>query len=520
MSDIITKVLESNAWPFKEAEAILKRLNNQLPSKGYVLFETGYGPSGLPHIGTFGEVVRTTMVRKAFELISSMPTRLFCISDDMDGMRKIPDTIPNKEEYKQYLDLPLTLIPDPFKTHESFGHHMNARLRAFLDAFNFEYEFFSSTECYKSGVFNESLLKVLKHYDEIMDIMLPTLGEERQATYSPFLPICPKTGKVLQVNIINRDPEKGLIQYKDESGEVITSKVTDGHCKLQWKPDFGMRWAAFDVDFEMYGKDHLVNGPIYTKICKTIGGKAPHQMFYELFLDEKGQKISKSKGNGITIDEWLRYAPQESLSLFMYQSPQKAKKLYFDVIPKNVDDYLNYLNSYYKEQDEKKKLSNPVYHIHNGAPPHLETSISYSLILNLVSASHLEDSKLIWKFVKRYDQNLEEKENSFVDKMIRCAINYYNDFIKPNKKFRAPTDIEKSALITLREGLNSMKSASTEEIQTLVFSVGKEFGFDLKLWFQALYEVLLGASQGPRFGSFVALYGISETIELIDDKIK
>ena len=520
MSDIITKALESNAWPFKEAEAILKKINNQLPKKGYVLFETGYGPSGLPHIGTFGEVVRTTMVRKAFELISDIPTRLFCISDDMDGMRKIPDTIPNKEEYKKYLDLPLTKIPDPFNTCESFGHHMNARLRAFLDAFNFEYEFFSSTECYKSGVFNESLLKVLKHYDEIMDIMLPTLGEERRATYSPFLPICPKSGKVLQVLIIDRDAENGLIRYKDESGEIVTVKVTDGNCKLQWKPDFGMRWAAFDVDFEMYGKDHLVNGPIYTRICKAIGGKAPHQMHYELFLDENGQKISKSKGNGITLDEWLRYAPPESLSLFMYQSPQKAKKLYFDVIPKNVDDYLNYLNSYHTEQDEKKRLANPVYHIHKGSPPKPETTITYSLLLNLVSASHLEDPKVIWKYIKRYDASIEEKENSFVDKMIKCAINYYHDFIKSNKKFRAPTEIERSALIKFKEYLSSLDSPSIDELQTLTFTVGKEFNLELKLWFQALYEVLLGSAQGPRFGSFIALYGIKETIELIDSKIK
>jgi lysyl-tRNA synthetase class 1 len=520
MSNLISKALESNAWPFKEAEGILKRIGNKLPEKGYVLFETGYGPSGLPHIGTFGEVVRTTMVRKAFEYISNMPTRLFCISDDMDGMRKIPDTIPNKDEYKKYLDLPLTAIPDPFGTTESYGHNMNMRLRAFLDHFGFEYEFFSSTECYKKGVFNDALMKVLKHYDAIMDIMLPTLGEERRATYSPFLPICPKTGKVLQVPVIDKDVEQGLIKYKDKDGEVVTVKVIDGHCKLQWKPDFGMRWAAFDVDFEMYGKDHLVNGPIYSRICQAIGGKPPHQMFFELFLDEQGQKISKSKGNGITIDEWLRYAPQESLSLFMYQSPTKAKKLYFDVIPKNVDDYLTAVNDYHKETEDKKRFTNPAYHIHQGNVPKYNIPISYALLLNLVGTSHTQDPNVIWKYIKRFAPSIDRKEGDFLDRMVSCSINYYNDFVKPSQQYRDPSEIERAAILKLKESLSAYNSHQIDELQTLVFSIGKEFQFELKAWFQALYEILFGFKQGPRMGSFIALYGIKETIDLIESRLQ
>ena len=519
MSEIKELALKSNAWPFQEARAILKKINNKLPAKGYVLFETGYGPSGLPHIGTFGEVVRTTMVRRAFELISDMPTRLFCFSDDMDGMRKIPDTIPNKEEYKQYMDLPLTSIPDPFGTHESFGHNMNSRLRAFLDTFGFEYEFFSATECYKNGMLNEYLNKALEKYDEIMDVMIPTLGEDRQKTYSPFLPVDPDTGKVLQVPMIEVDKKNHTITFETPSGKRVTSEVTNGKTKMQWKPDFGMRWAALDVDFETYGKDHLVNGPIYTKICNIIGGKGPHQFFYELFLDEKGQKISKSKGNGLTIDEWLRYAPQESLAYYMYLSPQRAKKLYFDVIPKSVDEYIQHWKSY-AGLDQAKKLDNPLYHIHNGNPPALQPVISFALLLNLVSACNSADNHVIWGYIHHTLPDSTPENSPFLNTLVEKAINYYHDFIKPNKTYRPATEKEKIALNKLLEILSGLDvKSSAEEIQNHVYAIAMELQFEQKDWFKALYEILLGAEQGPRFGSFVALYGIAETIELIKSKI-
>lgn len=520
MSDLNKVAIEANAWPFKEAQQILQKINYKTPAKGYVLFETGYGPSGIPHIGTFCEVARTTMVRKAFEMLApEIPTRFICFSDDMDGMRKIPDNLPNAAEYVRYLDLPLTKVPDPFGTAESFGHNMNQRLCDFLDHYSFEYEFLSATACYQQGMFNEALKQVLHHYDEIMAIMLPTLGEERQATYSPFLPLCPKTGRVLQVPIIERDLENYTITYLDDNQQKVTVPVTDGHCKLQWKPDFGMRWQAFDVDFEMYGKDHLVNGPIYTKICQAIGGKGPHQMFYELFLDAEGKKISKSKGNGITIDEWLRYAPRESLLLFIYQSPQKAKKLYFDVIPKNVDEYIAFLNAYHRTEELKKKLENPVYHLHFGAVPDIKLNLSYSLILNLVSACNSEDENVLWGYIKRVEHDLSPANEAFLKELVGCAINYYHDFIKPHKQFRAANAQERDALLKLITQLRSLKTVSAEEIQNVVYAIGKEQGFELKDWFQALYEILLGASQGPRFGSFIALYGIEETILLIEEKI-
>ena len=520
--NFLDQALNSNAWPFQEAKKILEqRLGEKVPSKGYVLFETGYGPSGLPHIGTFGEAVRTTMVMQAFKKISGgMPTKLFCVSDDMDGMRKVPDTIPNKKEYEKYFDLPLTEIPDPFGKEESYGHYMNKKLKSFLDKYGFEYEFKSATEYYKSGIFNEYLIRALHKYDEIMAVMLPTLGPERRATYSPFMPVCAKTGKVLQVPVIARDTAKNTIKYKDLYGEIVETEVTDGKCKLQWKPDFGMRWAAFDVDFEMYGKDHLANGPIYTKICKILGGKSPHQMFYELFLDEKGQKISKSKGNGITIEEWLKYAPKESLALYMYQSPKKAKKLYFDVIPKSVDEYLAHQIKFHQETDVEKHLINPLYHIHNGEIPKPESRlITYSLVLNLVSACNTENEQVIFGYLKNFDNSLNDEAALFTKGLVKFAINYYKDFIKPYKKYKNPTDKERAALSELALFLKSGNDLDATTIQNKVYEIGKNHEFELKEWFCAIYEILLGSSKGPRVGTFIKLYGTEKTIELINRMI-
>ncbi len=522
------KFLEKQSWPFLEAYRILNNIKYKIPDKGYVLFETGYGPSGLPHIGTFGEVVRTTMVMKAFNVLSDIPTKLLCVSDDIDAMRKVPDTIPNKREYEKYIGLPLTSIPDPFGTHESYGHHMNARLIKFLDHFEFKYEFVSATDCYKRGIFNKELLKVLEHYDEIMDIMLPTLGKERQSTYSPFLPICRESGHVLQVKVVDKNLSRGEIAYHDpQTKKLIWTKVTDGQCKLQWKPDFGMRWAAFDVDFEMYGKEHYTNGAIYTSICKVLGGKSPVQSFYELFLDEKGEKISKSKGNGLTIDEWLKYAPKESLSLFMYVSPKKAKRLHFDVIPKFVDDYIRYLNQYLNESDLIKKFTNPVFHIHGENVPNYDlsdTNLNYSLLLNLVSTCGTDNKDVIWGYLRKSVKycNSSIEENHLVQSMILGAINYYHDFVKNKKIYRTPNQFESSALKSIVERLKTLPEnlyCDDNYIQNILYEIGKSYNFDMKEWFKSLYEILLGTPSGPRFGSFIALFGVKEIIELIEQKI-
>ncbi len=516
MSEFREYAQQSNAWPFAEARSLEKRLNGGLPAKGHVLFETGFGPSGLPHIGTFGEVARTTMVRHAFEELTGLKTHLIAFSDDMDGLRKVPDNIPNPETIEPHLGKPLTDIPDPFGTHESFGAHNNARLRAFLDEFEFDYEFKSSTECYKSGQFDETLLKVLSNYEKVINVILPTLGPERRATYSPFLPVCPKTGVVLQVPIVEWDEEAGTVIYEDEDGAKVEVPATGGHCKLQWKADWAMRWVALDVDYEMSGKDLIDSVRLSGKIARILGAAPPSGFTYELFLDDIGEKISKSRGNGMTIDEWLRYAPPESLSQFMYQKPTQAKRLYFDVIPRAVDEYLGNVDSLLNMPPEKK-LNNPAWHIHRGNPPTEQAHIRFNVLLNLAAVCNTEDKSVLWHFISRYRPDATPESAPILDQLVGYAINYFQDFVKPNKSYRAPTDAERAALEDLSETLAAIPAgAEAEEIQSEVYEVGKRHDFeDLKSWFRSLYETLLGQSTGPRMGSFIALYGIEETRTLI-----
>ncbi len=519
MQDVQTLAQTSMAWPFEEARKIIHRLSERPPTKPYVLFETGYGPSGLPHIGTFGEVVRTTMVRQAFALLSDIPTKLYAVSDDMDGLRKIPDNVPNAEMIRAHLGKPLTRIPDPFGTHASFGHHNNARLRAFLDTFGFDYEFISSSECYASERFDPMLLSVLAHYDQIIALILPTLGPERRATYSPFLPVCQETGRVLQVPVVERNEKTGTIVYKREDGKRIETPVTGGHCKLQWKVDWGMRWAAFDVDYEMSGKDLIDSVKLSSQVCKILGHKPPEGFNYELFLDADGTKISKSKGNGLTLDEWLQYAPEESLAYFMYQSPRKAKRLYFDVIPRAVDEYLNFLEKF-PSQPLDQKLNNPVWHVHKGAPPQEELPLSFGILLNLASVTNTEDKNVLWGFIKRYAPQAKVETMPMVDRLIGYAIAYYRDFVKPHKHYRTPTPEERKALEDLAQTLQDLPR-DPEMIQTQVFEVGKRHHYtNLRDWFKALYQILLGQDEGPRMGSFIALYGVSEMITLIKEALK
>ncbi|WGW04090.1 lysine--tRNA ligase [Tropicibacter oceani] len=518
MSEMRDAAMSSKAWPFEEARRILKRYEKAAPEKGYVLFETGYGPSGLPHIGTFGEVLRTTMIRKAFEVISDIPTRLICFSDDLDGMRKVPGNVPNQEMLQDNLQKPLTSVPDPFETHESFGHHNNAMLRRFLDTFGFEYDFYSATEFYRSGQFDAVLLRACERYDDLMAIMLKSLREERRQTYSIFLPIHPETGRVLYVPMKNVDAAKGEITFDDEDGREWTLPVTGGNVKLQWKPDFGARWAALGVDFEMYGKDHSTNTPIYDGICRALGARAPEHFTYELFLDDQGQKISKSSGNGISIDEWLTYASTESLSYFMYLKPKTAKRLYFDVIPKAMDEYHQQLRAY-ATQDAAARLNNPVWHIHSGDVPDSKMVVPFSMLLNLASAAGADDKAAMWGFIRRYAPDATPETHPDLDAAAGYAVKYYQDFVKPSKTFRAPDETERAAMDDLAARLRAFDGeADDEALQSIVFAVGKEHGFEpLRDWFKALYEVLLGQSQGPRFGGFIALYGVQETVELIEN---
>jgi len=519
MSKMRDAAAQSKAWPFEEARRILKRFEKKSPEKGYVLFETGYGPSGLPHIGTFGEVARTSMIMRAFQELSDLPTRLVCFSDDLDGMRKVPGNVPNPESLTEHLQRPLTSVPDPFGQYESFGHHNNAMLRRFLDTFGFEYDFISATEFYQSGQFDKVLLRAVEKYDDIMKVMLASLREERQKTYSIFLPIHPETGRVLYVPMKSVDAKNGTITFDTEEGEEMTLPVIGGNVKLQWKPDFGARWAALGVDFEMYGKDHSTNTPIYDKICRILGHPAPEHFSYELFLDENGQKISKTSGNGVSIDEWLTYASTESLSYFMYLKPKTAKRMHFDVIPKAVDEYHQQLRAY-ETQDDKARLNNPVWHIHGGDVPVSKMVVPFSMLLNLASVSGAENKDQLWGFIKRYAPEASAQTHADLDAAAEFAVRYYNDFVKPAKVYRAPTDLEREALIALREGLKAWdQGLDGDALQSLVFACGRERFDPMRDWFKALYEVLLGASQGPRFGGFIALLGIEESIALIDKGI-
>ncbi|MEC9345874.1 MAG: lysine--tRNA ligase [Pseudomonadota bacterium] len=512
--------LESNAWPFQEARKLLQRYEGRENPKGYMLFETGYGPSGLPHIGTFGEVARTTMVRRAFETMSDIPTRLIAFSDDMDGLRKVPGNIPNQEMVGQHIGRPLTSVPDPFGTHPSFGEHNNARLRAFLDTFGFDYEFRSATECYRSGMFDDVARMFLHHYDEIVNVILPTLGAERSETYSPFLPVDPESGRVLMVPVVEVRPGDETIVYRREDGKLVETGVTGGQVKMQWKADWAMRWRALGIDYEMAGKDLIDSVRLSGRICRILGGTPPEGFNYELFLDDEGRKISKTKGNGLSIEEWLTYASPESLALFMYQQPRRAKRLHFDVIPKTVDEYLAFKSAFADEPAEKR-LQNPVWHIHGGEPPTDATPVSFAMLLNLASVCHTEDKAVLWGFITRYAPDATPATNPSLDRLVGYAIAYYRDFVKPAKIFRDPTEQERAALADLATALMALPADTrASEIQNVVYETGKAHGFEnLRAWFGTLYEVLFGQEQGPRFGSFVELYGIPETVDLIQDAL-
>jgi len=514
---------DARAWPFAEARNLIKRLDRiKGGADRPVIFETGYSPSGLPHIGTFQEVARTTMVRRAFELMTGRETKLIAFSDDMDGLRKVPPNVPNQEMMERHLQMPLTKVPDPFSPeqgggHESFAHHNNARLRAFLDRFGFQYDFFSSTAEYESGRFDAMLMRMLEKYDDVMNVITPTIGDERKQTYSPFLPISPTTGRVLYVPMLERDAKAGTVVYEDENGERVKTSIKGGAVKLQWKADWAGRWFALGVDYEMAGEDHTESTKLSSRIIRALGGVPPEGFNYQLFLDETGKKISKSKGNGISIDEWLTYASPESLSLYVFKAPKKAKKLHFDVIPKAADEYWTFVEKY-KDQEGAKALDNPAWHIHQGAPPTATPPVSFAMLLNLVSAAGDADPDLLRGFIKKYRPDASETEFAAADEMIAFAGRYFDDFIKPHKQFRAPTDTERAALEMLSARFREIGDGGDENAyQTAVFDAGKAQNYEnIRDWFKGLYEVVFGQPEGPRMGPFVKIYGAHATAQMID----
>ena len=519
--EIRAAALASKAWPYEEARKLLKRWPEGKPAGDPVIFETGYGPSGLPHIGTWNEVARTTFVRHAYEEMTGAPTRLIAFSDDMDGLRKVPDNIPNAGLLAENLGKPLTRIPDPFGTHESFAHHNNAMLRTFLDRFGFDYEFLSATDCYTSGRFDDVIRKVLLGFDAIMGVMLPTLREDRRKTYSPVLPISPNTGRVLQVPVEVIDAEAGLIAFDDEDGSRIQQSAFGGTAKLQWKVDWAARWVALGVDYEMSGKDLIDSVTQSGKIARILGGRPPEGFNYEMFLDEKGEKISKSKGNGLSLEEWLRYGSEPSLAFYIYREPRKAKSLHIGVIPRAVDEYWQFRENY-PNQPIEQKLGNPVHHIHGGKVPEAKLPVTYGLLLNLVSLPGVHEKDIAWRFVERYAPGTSPQTHPELDALIGLAVNYARDFVVPELKRRPPSEMEAEALRDLDAELERLPAdADGEVIQHAVFEVGKRHPFDsLRGWFQTLYETLLGSSQGPRMGSFIALYGVENTRRLIAEALE
>jgi len=514
-------ILATNSWPFVEARKLVKERQKVFEKKGKITLQTGYGPSGLPHIGTFAEVARTTMMVNAIKQIIDIPTEIITFSDDMDGLRKVPDNIPNKDVLKKNLHKPLTSVPDPFEKYSSFGEHNNEMLKKFLNEFKFKYIFKSSTEIYKKGLFNSSILLILEKYEKIIEIILPTLGKERQKTYSPFLPICPETGQVLEVPVIEINKKEGKIIYINNNKKIET-EVTNGKCKLQWKVDWAMRWHSFDVDYEMYGKDLIESAILSKRICQILGKQSPNGFAYEMFLDEKGEKISKSKGNGITINQWLNYASPESLSLYMYQNPKRAKKLYADVVPKAVDEYLACIDKF-SEQDMKNKLLNPVWHIHNGNPPKEKSIMPFSVLLNFVGTTNATDKDVLWKFIKKSKKDIKISEHPILDRLLDYALKYFKEIVEPNKKYRKANDKEKKALQNLVKRLQDCNDQTDPEaIQTIIYTIGKENGYqeNLREWFKAIYEIIFGDENGPRMGFFISFFGVKESIELINKYIK
>lgn len=515
IDNIDKSFLQSKSWAFQEAIKIYKKIGGKIPEKGFVLFETGYGPSGLPHMGTFGEVVRTVFVMDAFKLIApEIPVKLVCVSDDYDALRKVPTNLPNTAMLTQSIGLPLTYVPDPFEQEASFAHYMNKKLRMFLDSFEFEYEFISATESYENGLMNDAIRNIVKNYDKIMNLMLPTLGPERQATYSPLMPKCNKTGKILAEGVRSWSITDETVTYINAEGEEVTQTFLDGNVKLQWKIDFGSRWASYGVDYEVFGKDHAPNEKIYKSVCKIAGGLVPTTFVYEMFLGEDGSKISKSKGNGsVTVESWMRYAPFESLKLFMFQKPQTAKRLFLGTIPQYVDDYLRYVKG---EID----LNNPAFFI-NPSHSGLDLGgVTYSLVLNLASACNPESDDILWGFIRKYNPSLEQGKIPFLDKMISGAVNYYNDVIKPSKVYVTPNEAQVAVLKVIRDELLQLDdNSSGDDFQQVFYDTAREFETDVKTLFKECYQILLGTESGPRMGSFIKLFGKGQFIGLINSVI-
>ncbi|MFH2218432.1 MAG: lysine--tRNA ligase [Pseudomonadota bacterium] len=509
-------------WPFKEADKLRKRYTEtpNIP----VRFETGFGPSGMPHIGTFAEVARTTWVRHAFEFLTRWPTQLIAFSDDMDGLRKVPLNLPQQEMLTENLGRPLCRIPDPFGECESYSAYMNNKLREFLDSYSFDYTFQSSHEAYTRGDFNDGLSVILQKVEDVKAIILPTMSEAKRANWSPFFPICENCGRINSTQVTGYDIENNAIDYscEQEEGEVKscghkgTASIFNGKVKVGWKIDWALRWYSYDIGYEMYGKDLIESARLSGKICRLMGKQPPTGLFYELFLDAKGRKISKSVGKGLTIDSWMSYAPLESLLFYIFQNPKQAKRLFWGIVPRSVDDYLSNLIQY-RSMDPEDHPESTIWHLFNKGEtvPSYNAAINFSLINNLISAVGADDIDLILEYLKRYDSSME-KYGTVIEDLVKKAMNYYRDFILPDKKYRTPTEKEKKMFNALRNELAEYDGDDENELQSLPFNVVRAFDESPKNFFKMFYEVLFGQERGPRFGTFVRLVGKEKALSLLD----
>jgi lysyl-tRNA synthetase class 1 len=510
------------SWPFKEAQTLQKRF--KAPPDKPVTFETGFGPSGLPHIGTFAEVARTTWVQRAFEHLSGWETRLIAFSDDMDGLRKVPLNMPQPDMLAEHLGKPLCYIPDPFGQDESYSAHMNRKLQEFLDAYGFTYQFQSSQEAYERGDFDEGLAILLQKVEQVRAIILPTLGQDKRADWSPFFPICQKCGRIYSTRVIGYHPEDNTIDYVCDQpigsaagcGDKNTISILGGQVKVGWKVDWALRWYAYDVGYEMYGKDLIDSARLSGQITRLMSKQPPNGFFYEMFLDEEGRKISKSVGKGLTVNGWVSYAPLESLLHYLFQNPRRAKRLFWDVVPKSVDDYLADLRQY-PSLDETKKPDQAIWHIFNLGRnvPAYDAGINFSLVNNLVSALGTDQAELTYEYLKRYDPSTANHEDMVRD-LVQKSINYYRDFILPGKQYRLPTEAERQLLQAARDRLSNFESDDENDLQTIPFDIARENDIPPAKVFQAFYQVVLGQERGPRFGTFARLVGKEKLLLLLD----
>ncbi len=514
-------------WPFVESRRILDRLERL--GKSSVTAETGYGPSGLPHIGTFGEVARTSFVLQALATVApKVESRIIAFSDDMDGLRDVPKNLPNGQMLTSHLGKPLTAIPDPFGQEKSFAHYMNHRLRDFLDSYGFRYQFASSTESYASGVFDEGLRRIMGNYDAIRDLFTATIAEEKRAAWSPFFPICESCGRVYSTRVTELDTKGFRVAYACDAplagkygscGHTGSTSVLGGTCKVGWKVDWALRWFSLGIDYEMHGEDLLDSARLSSKIVKILGGEPPELFKYELFLDEKGKKISKKIGNGISLEQWLRFAPVDSLLYIMYVKPQQAKKMGLPILPEILDQYLELVAEYDGAEDSPVPFISRLSHGAHAGKLEGQKTITYSLILELILALNQDDPRIVRDYLLKYQPAIAGNV-AYYEELIKDALAYYREVLLPSRKAEPADHLMDDTLRALRDELARLEAAGTapdaDALQTMAFQLAKDRDVKMKDWFRALYRVFLGQSQGPRIGSFIALLGYKDCIERLE----